>query len=513
MKKSFLILATAALFAACSNEKALTIEQPIAQQQANDNAVIFDAYLNRTLTRAGATGEQTTTTLQTSGFGVFGYYTNNEAYSQYATPNFMYNQKVEGASWTYSPVKYWPNEYGTDAKSDDVDKVTFFAYAPYVDVTPTSGIPFKLTTTFNKTDAQIKVLVEADVKTEWETDNAPLTWDGDATDDQKEAALAAGVAAWKTAHESDPTETTTTQSTDAVKNITAITRNTAVGDPIVKYVVDTDPATSVDLLWGVQPKEDIPSYAQIQGTWTANPGFPYLDLIKDVNSTPSKVKFNFRHALAKLNVQIDAFVDGTDATNSLADGTKIYVRSITFTGIAMKGALNLNNGTENYPYWLDYEGKNEIISEEYTFYDGRKDGKEATQNGEQRSELPCMLNPEIIQTSETTNGVTNTAQNLFLSGTATDPIYVIPTTDAMNVTIVYDVETEDDKLATYLADGTTHGSSIENRIYQETIFGTFEAGKAYTLKLHLGMTSVKFDAEVATWDAQTAEDVDLPENK
>lgn len=40
-------------------------------------------------------------------------------------PTFMFNQKVtyEGGAWTYSPVKYWPN--------DTQAKVSFFAYAPY----------------------------------------------------------------------------------------------------------------------------------------------------------------------------------------------------------------------------------------------------------------------------------------------------------------------------------------------------------------------------------------------
>ena len=34
-------------------------------------------------------------------------------------------------------------------------------------------------------------------------------------------------------------------------NIISVNKNNATGDPIIKYVVDTDPATSVDLLFGV----------------------------------------------------------------------------------------------------------------------------------------------------------------------------------------------------------------------------------------------------------------------
>lgn len=66
--------------------------------------------------------------------GVFAYFTNGAFSEGSATPNFMYNQKVErqsNGSWTYSPVKYWPN----NAK----DKLSFFAYAPYMDEKATGG--------------------------------------------------------------------------------------------------------------------------------------------------------------------------------------------------------------------------------------------------------------------------------------------------------------------------------------------------------------------------------------
>lgn len=58
--------------------------------------------------------------LASSGFGVFAYYAKQ-------TPDFMNNTKVystDGSTkWTYSPVKYWPN--------NENDKLSFFAYAPY----------------------------------------------------------------------------------------------------------------------------------------------------------------------------------------------------------------------------------------------------------------------------------------------------------------------------------------------------------------------------------------------
>ena len=67
----------------------------------------------------------------------------------------MYNQKVSssdnGATWTYSPIKYWPNEVGTlvddqnndtsndpaSSKNEKGGNVSFFAYAPYVTLSQT----------------------------------------------------------------------------------------------------------------------------------------------------------------------------------------------------------------------------------------------------------------------------------------------------------------------------------------------------------------------------------------
>jgi len=126
-------------------------------------------------TNATNTGNQASTD-GANGFGVFAYYTGKETYSKaqygYDTsvkyqlkPNFMYNQRVywdEAAptgyitNWTYSPIKYWPNEV-QNGDVDDQDgntsndpaqgsdsyggNVSFFAYAPYVFVNTTGANP------------------------------------------------------------------------------------------------------------------------------------------------------------------------------------------------------------------------------------------------------------------------------------------------------------------------------------------------------------------------------------
>ena len=58
--------------------------------------------------------------------GVFAFYLPKGTPSIDAlAPNFMYNQEVtcDGSSWSYSPLKYWPNNEG--------DAIKFFAYAPF----------------------------------------------------------------------------------------------------------------------------------------------------------------------------------------------------------------------------------------------------------------------------------------------------------------------------------------------------------------------------------------------
>lgn len=447
MNRNVLWASVALLLVACTVQDPVTGPEPEASQ-----AVAFDAYLNRgTATKSGTPGELNTTSLAISGFGVFGYYTNDVLYSQAFLPNFMYNEKVystdSGTTWKYDIPKYWPNEYGTDAMSQSVDRVSFFAYAPYVEVDPATGL-----------------------------------------------------------------------SSDMSKGITKMTRAIDTGDPKVSYIASFDPDECVDLCWGVaidNPFNDALSSGGGGGANNVAKGTPYLNVAKLTES--GKIKFDFKHALAALKVKIDAYVDGTNNTNAVATDTKIYVRQVTFQGFAMQGTLNLNNSTADTPSWVNYDANGIISSAQVTVYDQRRDGSEAIAAAP--AELPGGLNPDIVQSAPYSgtpkDGVTNTAVNLFASS-GDSPIYVIPNGVGLKVTIVYDVETVDPLIqSVVLADGETHGSVIEN-VITKTVGTTpgiiMEAGKQYTLKLHLGMNSVKFDViEVADWTAESGS-TDLPSN-
>ena len=118
-KRLFLgLLAVAAVsFTACQKDEVIS-------QMPKDQAIEFGTYLGRGAQTKGSV--ITTTELQTQGFGVYAYYTGQSAMSAYsipAVPNFLNNEKVSGADWSYTNTKYWPNTPG--------DKISFYAYGPY----------------------------------------------------------------------------------------------------------------------------------------------------------------------------------------------------------------------------------------------------------------------------------------------------------------------------------------------------------------------------------------------
>ena len=133
MRRFFIVLAFA-LLASCSTLVDLD-DAGMEQGKESPVAVGFSAYVNRGVsTKAGQTGDLTTDILKTTGFGVLGYASNGIPFNERLTPDFMYNQPVTcpAGVWTYEPVKYWPNE--------ENDRVSFFAYAPFVEVTPSTGL-------------------------------------------------------------------------------------------------------------------------------------------------------------------------------------------------------------------------------------------------------------------------------------------------------------------------------------------------------------------------------------
>lgn len=151
VRHTLLLMAATLTVAACTGASDV-VETPVQGHVDEPQAVNFTAYVNRGTTRGGYQGTLSLESLKLDGvgFGVFAYYTDNRVYSQTMLPNFMYNQQVTWnttlGSWTYTPVKYWPNETG-DNGATTTDRLSFFAYAPYTDVDASTGRALERPTT------------------------------------------------------------------------------------------------------------------------------------------------------------------------------------------------------------------------------------------------------------------------------------------------------------------------------------------------------------------------------
>ena len=114
MKRSiFLLAACAAILFSCKSNLAGTTAPDLPE------AVTFGTYVPYTRTAA-------LTSANIANFGVYAYYNPSGGWNADLTPNFMFDQKVEGsaaAGFSYSPLKYWPKNEG--------ETISFFAYAPY----------------------------------------------------------------------------------------------------------------------------------------------------------------------------------------------------------------------------------------------------------------------------------------------------------------------------------------------------------------------------------------------
>ncbi|MFI3259796.1 MAG: hypothetical protein R3Y16_06855 [Rikenellaceae bacterium] len=135
MKKILLMAAaTAVALSSCSkNEVTVT---------SSDNQAIGFGVYTGVATKGTETSSTSIQAEGATGFGVYAYYhaaaaseaTTPASFSTTSTPDFMYNEQVTyytNSQWEYSPVKYWPN--------NELDRISFFAYAPYASTGFTVG--------------------------------------------------------------------------------------------------------------------------------------------------------------------------------------------------------------------------------------------------------------------------------------------------------------------------------------------------------------------------------------
>jgi len=475
--KRFSIFAAAAaalMLASCAESgiNETTTEAIASQNSASKTPVAFSSYMPGT-TRAGAVATMDDDKLKETGFGVFAYYTESAKYGDQgvdSVPNFMYNQEVTYSNgWTYSPLKYWPNE---SAQATDVDQQTdpaetpsgadylsFFAYAPYVD--------------FDVDGENYKNLEDVD--------------------------------------NSDVTKSDTV-------GIVGATNNATTGDPIIKYITAEKAKNCVDLLWGVIPDDScaksgediwkISSSASTEGQ-SFDMGYAWKNVVKP--NTTDVIKFYFRHALSKLHLTVQAAFDEVepgenDINDGTLDGTVITVDSVSITnfGLAKEGYLNLNNTTSVTPLWQDANG-NALAFKSNTITAGIANDEisdSIADNGKWALQTPT-------EGVDGKYGVTLTKKYLLQSDDEEEYDWMfIPGTPTENIKIYisYWVTTKDENLKNGF-------SRIHNVITKDISPFALYAGKIYTINCILGMTSVKFDAYVEDWDSDTTEQpVYLPMN-
>lgn len=394
MKKIMILAAIAALaLTACAKFE--------TEKVVENEPVAFGVYAGNAASKA-TYGDITTASLKNSedGFGVFAYYTLNNAWTTSDKPNFMYNQKVTynesadtdiyPAKWEYTPLKYWPNgQNSTVVEAGTVnDKVSFFAYAPRIAVTAATGAP---------------------------TTNVPAAGQG----------------------------------------ITAISNNDTAGAPTVTFTVPSKPEEQIDLLWATPMKD------------------------KTKQTITGTIAFTFNHALAKLNVKVQAVVDAViPTTTNLDSNTKIILESLEVKAAGTKtGTLSLNDGS-----WSNTSGETDI-----------------TYNSTSFSSTTTLDGKTGFNVTETATALNTTTSPMIIPGAIASGDFIIIAN--------YWVITEDAALkGSY--------STVQNKIKRtSTAAITFAGGTSYEVLAKLGLTNTSFSVtEVGAWTTGAGQNVDLPQN-
>jgi len=538
MKNQFKLLTLAAsaamLFAACSSDKLESYAgQPDLNPEAPSNAIQFGTYMGRTTTTR-TYGDGTYTSgpisndgdykLQNAQFGVFGYYSGSTAFGSWSSwaagtteanqaPNFMYNQQIVWDAtnnyWKYTPVKYWPN--GIDAANAENnpsntatedntsyagEKLSFFAYAPYVAHTTTT-----------------------------------TTTSDDAT--QTAATVAKAV--------------TTAETNGIVK----MSKNDETADMKVKYqfLSGADENSAVDLLWGLRGQLTYSETDDVDNT-KSTLGTDYnVDLTKQI--VGDKVKFLFKHALARLGgstssstaagpnqicgVKVVLDVDNNSSSSlSGSDNQNAYLGSnfdisktkVTISQIKIRdkytysheSTSSISETTSDFQTygWFDIMAGKWVTSgtdvstttgSKGVIYDITVPSGSYTLNSK-IAEPSGYSTASTVQGDITSGAWTNTSdvpgvkaneiQNVY--GDVNIPaLLLIPGTSGTNtlyVTVHYFVRTADENLAnryTEVEQEITNKVTLDNSL--------LNPNKYYTLVMHLGLTSVKFEAVVADWSS------------
>ena len=247
------------------------------------------------------------------------------------------------------------------------------------------------------------------------------------------------------------------------EGITSITSNSSLGAPKLTFTNSSNVENTIDLLWAVSKESG--------------------KALKDMTSLNSngEVNFNFRHALARLNLNIQG-VFNSNSNDNIADGNKITVESITISGsFPSNGTLNLDNEIAYTPQWENTNGETVFNISNNQIAENIRD------RGDSKS-------------TDSISGITNVTTNLLAKTSDGNECYLtfIPSKGDLTISITYWLTTKDSNLAEgYFRVKNNAKKTISNM--------TLEAGKNYSLNVLVGMNGIQFDSNTSEWETVIAE--------
>lgn len=452
INKMFLAGAVIALASACSSDE--TIGEP--KGITDDNAIVLDVQeVASPISRAQHTGSMDFTQLKVTGFGVYGY--KGEYNNASSLPTLFKVGEGVGA-----------NKHVTFI-SGDTDPTTLLTHPGSWDYT-------------NATIANLK---------EWETGEKYTFF---------------AYAPWMSSGEG-------TKGTDA--GINSIKTTDTAGAPTIDYTVATDPAQSVDLLWGVRT-------AYTSGGTAKTAGLPWIDITR--GETTSAVLFTFYHALCAVGLHAQVMVDQQNRLTDLDDesnldsggtigrptGCKVTLREITITPAGktdpvttpvpfhQSATLNLNNTTAHQPLWTAHSGtiSSLVLDDGATAGHGTIDATLRDPNPDDY-EVPNPGNYDVMTDTRYDTevpGVTESANSqTVISG---DKLYMLIPQVAQDYTvtvgyfITYQTSTGNYHREYHTGTATIHDLKLV-------------AGVKYYLNLVFGLTTFKLTVDAVDWDEST----------
>lgn len=460
MKKSIIFAAVAAIvLAGCTKNETYV-------KNYDEEAVSFGAYSGRTLTKGGITDDMNLKALAEHGFGVFATYSGtNDFETAGATDDFMFNQQVtsadEGSTWTYSPLKYWPNP--TNGQAADDQKVSFYAYAPYADDAAIADATYGITGFSIDATTKHNMLSYTFSK---DKPNVDLMW------------------GYKK------------------KNVD----NTDPANPVVTYDINNNLTRTTDNVKFIFQH----LLSKLGGSQEGNPGTPnpYDDPSYKANGLVVKASPVSDPTAEYGNVALGDFGGnkGTKITISkIVIGSAPAIDAITGDPVKDIDGNPISYATADQTGTLDlYTGEFELVGPQNIQFSQTITNKvddPATPEDESTnsdSELADFLKEPASFTTFAAlpKGVVKKAINVYKD--ESNPIILVPgTKPVVDITVTYTVRTYDEKL------GSKKCSEVPQTVFGRIKFAEIKKNCKYNIVMILGLNNVKFEASVEDWTKGT----------